>query len=136
MSHFHSCDCSRHRRPGLSRSAPVGMPQLGVRMTVPSWDAIGLPRSGATVEMALDHGRVTPRGNQSSPAHANALLTILPGKTGSRDRLIQHLKAGKAATNEDPALPLHADPSGGHCAAPSRAVGREDEVSSRRPLRV
>lgn len=62
-----------------------------------------------TVEVELDHGRVTPRGNESLPEHANALLTILPAKTTSRDPLIQHPELGKAIFYENPALPLHTD---------------------------
>lgn len=60
-----------------------------------------------TVEVELDHGRVTPRGDESLPEHAHALLTILPARTRSPDPLIQHPDLGKAIIFENPALPLH-----------------------------
>ncbi len=59
-----------------------------------------------TVEVDLDHGRVTPRGNESLPERATALLTILPARTASRDPLVQHPALGKAVFHESPALPL------------------------------
>ncbi len=60
-----------------------------------------------TLEVELDHGKVTPRGNEALPERARALLTILPsGNKPCGDPLVQHSALGKAVFHENPANPL------------------------------
>ena len=59
-----------------------------------------------TVEVELDHGRVTPKGTERLPEKALALLTIISRSDASRNPLqpdpeLQHVKF-----YEDPSQPL------------------------------
>ncbi len=63
-----------------------------------------------TVEVELDHGRVTAKGGEPLPQHAKALLTILPQAGGlKRDPLEPHPALQRVQFFEDPATPLAED---------------------------
>lgn len=63
-----------------------------------------------TVEVELDHGRVTAKGGESLPQHAKALLTILPqAGRAKRDPLERDPSLPRVIFHEDPTLPLSED---------------------------
>lgn len=63
-----------------------------------------------TVEVELDHGRVTAKGGEPLPQHAKALLTILPQASGAkRDPLERDPSLPRVIFHEDPTLPLTED---------------------------
>lgn len=63
-----------------------------------------------TVEVELDHGRVTAKGGEPLPQHAKALLTILPQAGGpKRDPLERDPSLPRVIFHEDPTLPLSED---------------------------
>lgn len=63
-----------------------------------------------TVEVELDHGRVTAKGGEALPPHAKALLTILPQSNGAkRDPLERDPSLPRVIFHEDPTLPLSED---------------------------
>lgn len=59
-----------------------------------------------TLEVELDHGRVTPKGSETLPEKAAALLTILPPHEAGRDPLVPHPALQKVVFHEDAAEPL------------------------------
>ena len=62
-----------------------------------------------TLEVQLDHGRVTPTGSERLPDTANALLTILPEPAPARDPLCPDPLLQRVIFHEDPAKPLTAE---------------------------
>ena len=62
-----------------------------------------------TIEVSIDHGRVTPTEPVTLPETARGLLTILPGKTAARDPLAPHPVLSKGRILADPTEPLSAD---------------------------
>lgn len=61
-----------------------------------------------TLEVELEHGRVTPKGAERLPEKATALLTILPEHSASHDPLQPDPQLQRVKFYEDPALPLQA----------------------------
>ena len=62
-----------------------------------------------TVEVDLDHGRVTPRGVEQLPERGEALLILLPSKQPHGDPLIPDPELQCVVFHESPALPLTED---------------------------
>ena len=59
-----------------------------------------------TLEVEIDHGRVIPRGGETLPENARALLTLLPATTAKRDPLTPHPELMNIKFYEDPTMPL------------------------------
>jgi hypothetical protein len=62
--------------------------------------------SNVTVEVELDHGRVTPTGLQLLPEKAVALLTILRTKNSAADPLAPDPELARVKFFDDPVKPL------------------------------
>jgi hypothetical protein len=59
-----------------------------------------------TIEVAIDHGRVTPTEPVELPDVARGLLTILPSAPPARDPLAPHPVLSKGRIHGDPTEPL------------------------------
>lgn len=59
-----------------------------------------------TLEVTIDHGRITPAGPESLPAHARGLLTLLPEPVTGRDPLQPDPALQRVRFLEDPTSPL------------------------------
>lgn len=59
-----------------------------------------------TVEVELDHGRVTPKGTERLPEKASALLTIISRSDVSRNPLQPDPDLQRVKFYEDPSQPL------------------------------
>lgn len=62
-----------------------------------------------TIEVAVDHGHVTPTGNAVLPEKGRGLLTILPEKPTANDPFAPHPVLSKGRILADPTEPLSAD---------------------------
>jgi hypothetical protein len=62
-----------------------------------------------TIEVAIDHGRVTPTGGAVLPEKGHGLLTILLEKSAAHDPLAPHPLLSKGRILADPAEPLSGD---------------------------
>ena len=62
-----------------------------------------------TIEVSIDHGRVTPTESFSLPDTGRGLLTILPEKTPERDPFAPHPVLSKGRILADPTEPLSAE---------------------------
>lgn len=62
-----------------------------------------------TIEVSIDHGRVTPTESFSLPDTGRGLLTILPEKTDVRDPFAPHPVLSKGRILGDPIEPLSAE---------------------------
>jgi hypothetical protein len=65
-----------------------------------------VPMNLVTLEVELDHGRVTPKGSERLPEKASALLTILPERVPVRDPLSPDPLLQRVRFHEDAAQPL------------------------------
>ncbi len=59
-----------------------------------------------TIEVSIDHGRVTPTESSLLPETGHGLLTILPEKTAARDPFAPHPVLSKGRILADPTEPL------------------------------
>ena len=62
-----------------------------------------------TIEVSIDHGRVTPTEPATLPEVGRGLLTILPERSARRDPFEPHPALSKGRILADPTEPLATD---------------------------
>ncbi len=62
-----------------------------------------------TIEVTIDHGRITPTDADTLPETGRGFLTILPATKAMRDPLAPHPVLSKGRILDDPTEPLSAE---------------------------